>query len=122
MVRHVGGIASRPHVRVVQRVVRAVAIPCVSIQSCRIKRLDGRLVWGDGDLGGIERDLFWRWRSDKRLGESELPRFFWEGGAGAMYVIHVRADPRNVGRGSGFVVEEGGLGEGETTRERRGFI
>jgi len=69
MVRHVGGVASRPHVRVVQRVVRAVAIPCVSIQSRGIKRLDGWLVGGDGDLGGIERDLFWRWRSDKRLGE-----------------------------------------------------
>jgi len=40
----------------------------------------------------------------------------------AMNLIHVCADPRKVGRGSGFVVEEGILEEGEPTRGRRGFI
>ena len=97
MVRHVGGVASRPHVRIVQRVVRAVAIPCESIQSCGMKRRRRRLVGCDGDLGRIKRDLFWRWRPDERLGEGELPGFFWEGRTGAIYVIHVCADPRNVG-------------------------
>jgi len=83
MVRHVG-VASCPHVRIVQRVVRAVAIPCVSIQSRGIESRGGWLVGGNGDLGRIKRDLFWRWRSDKRLGEGELPWFFCEGGTGAI--------------------------------------
>jgi hypothetical protein len=39
-----------------------------------------------------------------------------------MDLIHVCADPREVGRGSGCVVEEGVLKEGEPPRGRRGFI
>jgi len=38
-----------------------------------------------------------------------------------MDLIHVCADPREVGRGSGCVVEEGILVEGEQTGGRRRF-
>lgn len=39
-----------------------------------------------------------------------------------MELIHVCADPREVGRGSSLVVEKRGLEEGESTGGRRGFI
>jgi len=39
-----------------------------------------------------------------------------------MDLIHVCADPREVGRGGGCVVKKGILVEGEPTRGRRGFI
>lgn len=65
-----------------------------------------------------ELDLFWRRRDDKRLGENVLARVVRGRGAGAMDLVHVCDDPREVGRRSDFVVEKGILVEGQRTRDR----
>lgn len=82
------------------------------------------LVGDYGDHRRIESEgsLLWGRRSDKRLGENVLSRVVREGGATAVNLIHERADPREVCRGCGFVVEEGVLLEGGTTRRGRRFI
>jgi hypothetical protein len=104
--------------------VRAIAIYCVSIQSFREIGCNWLLTGNYGDDGRIEseRDLFWGRRSDKRLREDMLPGVVREWSAAAMNLIHECADPREVGRRSDFVVEEGVLLGGGGARGRRGFI
>lgn len=77
------GVCGRPHVRVVQRIVRAVAVACVSIQGCGVKGRERPLAGDDGDDRRIERKrcLFWGRRSDKRLGEEVFSRVADERGA-----------------------------------------
>jgi hypothetical protein len=104
--------------------VRAISVHCVSVQSLGEERRNGLLTGDYGDRGRIEseRDLFWGRRSDEGMGENVLPGVVRERSAGAMDLIHECADPREVGRGSDFVVEEGVLVRGGRTRGRRGFI
>ena len=54
--------------------MRAIAVPCVSIQSCWVTDWEGGLAGDDGDHRRIECewDLFWGGRSDKRVGENAL--------------------------------------------------
>lgn len=81
-----------------------------------------------GDYGNHRRvkgewNLFWRRRYDERWREDVLSRVVGEGGAGAMDLVHVCDDPRKVGRGSDFVVEEGILvEEGQRIGKRRRLI
>lgn len=114
------GVDGCPHVRVVQGVLHPIAVPCVSIQSCGVKRRDGRLAGGYGKHGRVEGelDLFWRWRDNKRVRENVLSRVVRGRGGGAMDLVHVCDDPREVGRGSDFVVEEGILVEEGRARDR----
>ena len=104
--------------------MRAIAIACVSIQSGGVKRRDGRLAGDYGNHGRIEGkwDLSRRRGYDKRGREDMLSRVVGEWGAGAMDLVHVCDDPREVGRGSDFVVEEGILEEGQRIRKRRRLI
>lgn len=56
------------------------------------------------------------------MGEKVLPGVVRERRTRVMDMIHECADPRQVGRGSVHVVEEGILVKGRPTGERRGFI
>jgi hypothetical protein len=104
--------------------VRAIAISCASVKSFGEIRGNWLVVGDNGDRRGIESEggLFWGRGSDKRVRENVLSRVVREGGGAAVNLIHERADPREVRRGSGFVVEEGVMLEGRATRRRRRFI
>lgn len=82
------------------------------------------MVGDDGDHRRVEREqnLLWRGRSDKMLRKGVLSRVVREREAAAMDLIHVCADPREVGRGCSFVVEKVILEEGGASRWRRRFI
>lgn len=60
-VKHVHGVDSRPHVRVVQCVLRAIAIPRVSVQIFREKGRKWLLAGDYGDHRRIkgERNRLW---------------------------------------------------------------
>lgn len=104
--------------------MRAIAITHVPVQVFRKKRRNGLLTGNNCDHRRIEseRNLFWGRRPDERVGENVLPGVVGERGAAAMDLIHECADPREVGRRSSLVVEEGVLVGGGGTRGWWGFI